>query len=691
MDKIRKQKEDVAQKSANLNDISIDSSVSELSSAENANKTGEQQQQQQQQQQTSLFTLTQENNLDPDDETLASEHDTTLSSELDSIPSQDTEKKLIKGIMMSSHNVSSLNEIENHRASLNAKTISANNRRQQTEKCSSALDLSHASKDPMVAGPSELFRKNDLKLMIELKNKKLLEQQTELERKLKELELKEAEIERAARNKPASLISAGAGADSGNDHNYCSESIDNSSILTQSNSLKEPPPSSDDLKRIEYQRSLLISIDKARAAKLSDELSSATSSSGGCFVEPIEEQRKREILKRFGIEAQLNCSKKPPPSTSSSSQQLNAAQSDDKHTIYSSDSGFASGSNCYYNMSYRAALGSVKKPINLAVEKLNDEITNKRFGFNAGSILNAQQQQDLVSYLSGDIDEDEYKRRLSNGSFNLSGFSFNKSGSQLEQKQQLSRLFGLEFFDSSNNMSDVRDSSIEHMIGWSLNSTRQQQQQQQQHEKLNTQSSASTNSNDTSNDEDDDASFKTRDKVESDDTIETLGEDEEEDENGQALIMSLLNSRQAAKALPRPVELSSIEFMRQSIQEQLEAVRKQKEQLQVQSSKLAPPIRAHRLMGECNLHELSTIKEVDTPISERNLKLTSKGLNRSMGNVNDVSSALSSSSLENVTQLSDNWGNATSQFSKANQQQFGLGNFCFNCFVLIMVKKASFF
>ena len=128
MDKIRKQKEDVAQKSANLNDISIDSSVSELSSAENANKTGEQQQQQQQQQQTSLFTLTQENNLDPDDETLASEHDTTLSSELDSIPSQDTEKKLIKGIMMSSHNVSSLNEIENHRASLNAKTISGDNK-----------------------------------------------------------------------------------------------------------------------------------------------------------------------------------------------------------------------------------------------------------------------------------------------------------------------------------------------------------------------------------------------------------------------------------------------------------------------------------------------------------------------------------------------------------------------------------
>ena len=586
---------------------------------------------------------------------------------------------------MSSHNVSSLNEIENHRALLNAKIISANNRRgvEQTEKCS-ALDLSHASKDPMVAGPSELFRKNDLKLMIELKNKKLLEQQTELERKLKELELKEAEIEKSAQNKPASLISAGAGADSGNDHNYCSESIDNSSILTTSNSIKEPQLSLDDLKRIEYQKSLLMSIDKARSAKISDELSSATSSSG-CFVEQIEE-RKKEILKRFGIEAQLNCSKKPPPSTTSSSQQLNAAQNDDKHTIYSSDSGFASGSNCYYNMNYRPALSSVKKPINLAVEKLNDEIANKRFGFNASSILNAQQQQDLVNYLSGDIDEDEYKRRMSNSSFNLSSFSFlNKSGSQLEQKQQLSRLFGLEFFDSSNNMSDIRDSSIEQMIGWSLNSTQQQQQEKFNTKSTQPMSSASTNSNDTSNDEDDDASFKTKDKVESDDTIETLEEeDEEEDENSQALIMSLLNSRQV-KALPKPVELSSIEFMRQSIQEQLEAVRKQKEQLQMQSSKLAPPIRAHKLMGECNLHELSTIKEVDTPISERNLKLTSKGLNssvgnRSMGNINDVSSALSSSSLENVTQLSENLSNATSQIGKSNQQQFGLGNFNFICF-----------
>ena len=117
LDKIRKQKEDVATKSSQIqHDISIDSSVSELSSAPSPNKTGELDAQQQQQQQTSLFTLTQEpDKNEENDDTLVTENDTTFSSELDSIPSRDNEKKLIKGIMMSSHNVSSLNEIASDR------------------------------------------------------------------------------------------------------------------------------------------------------------------------------------------------------------------------------------------------------------------------------------------------------------------------------------------------------------------------------------------------------------------------------------------------------------------------------------------------------------------------------------------------------------------------------------------------
>jgi hypothetical protein len=81
--------------------------------------------------------------------------------------------KLIRGIMMSSHNVSSLNEhlVDTNRLILNQKIISGNHRRHvagagapttMTERNTAtySVDLSHASRDPMVAGARELLNKH---------------------------------------------------------------------------------------------------------------------------------------------------------------------------------------------------------------------------------------------------------------------------------------------------------------------------------------------------------------------------------------------------------------------------------------------------------------------------------------------------------------------------------------------------
>ena len=68
------------------------------------------------------------------------------------------EKKLIRGIMMSSHNVSSVNELalDHNRLILQSK-MSSN---QAFRNTAQSVDLSHASRDPMVAGSKELFNKN---------------------------------------------------------------------------------------------------------------------------------------------------------------------------------------------------------------------------------------------------------------------------------------------------------------------------------------------------------------------------------------------------------------------------------------------------------------------------------------------------------------------------------------------------
>lgn len=90
--------------------------------------------------------------------------------------------------------------------------------------------------------------------------------------------------------------------------------------------------------------------------------------------------------------------------------------------------------------------------------------------------------------------------------------------------------------------------------------------------------------------------------------------------------MSLLNSHKNASINDQGLSASnSADWKRQFIQDQLEVVRKQKEQLLKQQTNNTShqANRSARHSSGVNLHELSTIKEVDTPKSERNLKLNS--------------------------------------------------------------------
>ncbi len=308
--------------------------------------------------------------------------------------------KQMRGIMMSSHNVSSLNEIET-----NTITAANNNKRRKAviskniripdaeagnanssmvtvpNTATYSIDFSHASRDQMVAGPKELFNKNvkaisfffyltlkklnylyfyfvikDAKLAIERKRKELDMQQKELEKKLKELEKKEEDLKKSVEEKPISInvrnqirkpnsnshcggVSSSTGIDSGNDHNYCSDSVDNSTLTSPSTGRRafsittnqQNACSADDLKRIEYQQMLLKSASEKQMNKLlhkHDETSSECSNTTSTSNTRIEE-RKKEILKRFGL-SQTLLSKKPPHAPVSVSSVLN---NDDKHTV----------------------------------------------------------------------------------------------------------------------------------------------------------------------------------------------------------------------------------------------------------------------------------------------------------------------------------------------------------------------
>ncbi len=457
-------------------------------------------------------------------------------------------EKLTKKIMMSSHNVSSLNDLESN---LNKRYISSSaiNNKCPKKFNNNPINLSQvtASRDQMIAGPRELFNENDAKLAIELKRKELELKQEELEKRLQLLKEQEQAIKAAAALTTAT--SSSSCIDSGNDHNYHTDSVDNNSTLVSN---------SDDLKRIEYQQMILKSASekqmKSNLLKSSDiETSSECSTSYAASTNIRIEERKKEILKRFGINQSLLTNKKPPVPPAV--------------TAYSSaDSGVSSLST------------------NTTTK------TNKKQSLEVEHLKQQQNDQDLLAYLStSNLDKDDLLRRLSSGSLNMSEKC----------------LFGLEFFESP----EIRDVSVEKLIGWKLNQKSLDDTLNDGDTTTNTTSSSSSNNS---------------------------------HEDSQDLIVSLLNSRNKVN------DQKTVDLKRQLIQDQLDIVRKKKDQL----TKMDPRIKSINN----NLHELSTIKEVDTPISERNLKLNqNKYIDISAAN--QTISFLENSSLENVTQLTNNNNN----------------------------------
>ena len=621
---------------------------------------------------------------------------------------ENEKKKIMRGIMMSSHNVSSLHEfqmLDSNRLLLNAKMAanviaSEDETNEDQDKLTTvtnaqtniinnnsvvySIDLSHASRDPMIAGSKELFNKNDIKLTIELKQKQLQKKQQELEKKLKELEEQEAILEKESSSsnntstsqqkdqqplimlnqpqlnnnnnqKPTTSQSTTAGPDSGNDHNYNSDDTSAITNTLTENQHQQQQLSADDLKRIQYQQSLLNKITTKPPITTStistksneimiDNCSMNTSSSGfgSCLTADsaakLIEQRKKEILKTFGIESNEDI-------------QLNQFTYN-PFTISSVDSGIVStqssvpiGQN-YYNMNLRNQQTIESNSLTITDESLS---TQKQS-------FKQQQQFDLVSYLNGQIDQDEYKRRLSS---NLNILNNSAKGKDLNQ------LFGLELFDESDNL---RDRSIEKLIGIGLKNINSMTNSQI---KSNLIHSPSSSSNDTLNDQDEDSSFNNLNRNNNNNNNNnninnSTDKDESEDEDiSRDLLISLLNNRQS-KISPNHNSQQLIEMKKQFIQSQLDSVRRQKEQLNIKNNRLLnsglppqppPQSKMHqRLVNELNSHELSTIKEVDTPKSERNFKLTSNNKYKSK---NDSSVDLSTS-LESVTQISNEKSSSSS-------------------------------
>lgn len=102
---------------------------------------------------------------------------------------------------------------------------------------------------------------------------------------------------------------------------------------------------------------------------------------------------------------------------------------------------------------------------NLEVEKLNNEIFNASL-LNKSTLVRQQQQIQLIKFLSDQIDENEYRDRLTGIEKFLNS---ELDPSEKYSQEKITRLFGLEFFDPQQNMSDVRDISIENIFGWATN------------------------------------------------------------------------------------------------------------------------------------------------------------------------------------------------------------------------------
>jgi hypothetical protein len=486
----------------------------------------------------------------------------------------------------------------------------------------------------------------------------LRKQQEKLELKLKQLEEEEAEIERRQKeeidqNKTKNSHQTREQNKTLNDSNSNSSSLTISHSISDNQNNKNNQAtltrilSNEEKKRIEYQQALLNN----------QNLKQISSSSSENLYQQIEE-RKKEIMKTFGIQGNSSSSTSSISNNSNEDDLAVVARQNnpqliknftDKHPVSSSgDSGFVSSSTLnQFNMNLRNQTQQLKKPLNFEVEELNHQIKMNASRLGSGqNNNNNNNNNELLNLLNN---QEDFKRRLSSTSSSSSSstsssayFSHNnsKSDAQLSNQQQL---LGLEFFDSMQNMSEIRDASIEKLIGMTLNLSSGMMNNQGTHSpnleflrskiiELAASKSLSKKFN---------LSIET---LNSSNEENHLSKEEDEvgdtdvDEESQALIMSLLNSRNNKN---KP-ELNNKLF---DLKDQLEMIRKQKEQLVEQhqqqlqnkiaafshsivpavnnnTNSVPPPVKTNKFI-DVNLHELSTIKEVDTPKSERNARPSS--------------------------------------------------------------------
>ena len=710
---------------------------------------------------------------------------------------QTKNKNLINlcNVMMSSHNVSSINNdlvdnrmlglaTNNSRITKNenisnlidvslelTQSVSINQEKCYSEKDlndgiinlkSNTSDSSQNSKEKIENNTKELITKSDLMLAIENKHIKLQKQQEELESKLKKLEEQEKLLEIATNKQSKQTISSllplsnkrtitssssGGGIDSGNDHNYCSDSIDNLSSSYNYNKNSEQ-------KLAEYERNIIKLIEqKERLESLEkhyqnnkelfiQQISSRSNTSNDASMNIIndmnstnmnksitannqtlnESRIKLDLLKQFDLMSLLNYQKESGDESDNNTKRtseskssnnninnrnsinkllsLNSYHQDDKHTVYSTDSGFTSAeSNNYFNNIKQYS--TINNYLKLQRNKENNSNNNSSISNTINSnIKNNENINNNMIIINDNQENSKNSINLAVEQLNteiMHAASIIKEHRKIETEEEVikvyeqqaklnaekdntaiienANLFGLEFFDLQN-MSDIRDNSIENLIGWNG----KQQENNSSSSKLpttiysdnklssqiNDNHTSYLSSDDTLNDEDSLKIFnivKTN-RTNNNNNIDNSNinkqndkefEDNLDDEN-QAIVSSLLSSRakQLAEISTQPIAtLNSLDWQRKFIQDQLEIVRKQKEQLQQQHTLqqkqtqnqqqlqeqekltqsqqniIAPLVSSlnssnkfHKLVNDNNLHELSTIKEVDTPISERNLKLT---------------------------------------------------------------------
>jgi len=197
------------------------------------------------------------------------------------------------------------------------------------------------------------------------------------------------------------------------------------------------------------------------------EFSSSSSTSIDSMTQRIE-QRRLELLKRFDIQIL------------DEQQQQQERPVKAKSSVYSTDSGAFSTASAA-NFSQANTADNITNNLSFQVGLLNTEVLNLSGMSRAKhELVRRQQQVQLAEYLSGQIDEIEYRNRMAA----LVKFQAMAIGVSEKQKKE----FGLEFFDPLQNMSEVRDMSIENLFNWSnsrgadhASLIQQNQQQKKQH------------------------------------------------------------------------------------------------------------------------------------------------------------------------------------------------------------------